>query len=190
MKISLEMWQNLTAFANFYLDKNYLDFAQPWFASQQATEVTLPPGAVPTVLHGESLLLGSSEQAFIDRMIEGHMPSGRWQALTPCFRREPTYDTFHHPYFMKLELIHYQPLDAASALSDMLEMALKAFQTVSRHSKNRNFQIEQTDMGYDLTLAGHELGSYGVRTYQDHTWVYGTGLAEPRFTTVLRSTAI
>jgi hypothetical protein len=31
---------------------------------------------------------------------------------------------------------------------------------------------------------GFELGSYGVRQYHDITWIYGTGIAEPRFSKI------
>lgn len=41
--------------------------------------------------------------------------------------------------------------------------------------------IEKVDYGYDLLLSGIEVGSYGFREYKNNKWIYGTGLAEPRF---------
>ncbi len=39
---------------------------------------------------------------------------------------------------------------------------------------------------YDLNYKGIELGSYGTRKYKDINWVFGTGLAEPRLSKVLK----
>jgi hypothetical protein len=43
----------------------------------------------------------------------------------------------------------------------------------------------KTDVGYDLEINGIEVGSYGRREVGDFTWVYGTGLALPRFSQAL-----
>lgn len=60
-------------------------------------------------------------------------------------------------------------LDAKYALSFLAKKPIK---------------IERTNEGADLTINGVEIGSYGIRTYNAITWVYGTGLAEPRFSKV------
>lgn len=188
MKISLTMWRNLVRLGESYAGRGFVDLPQPWVASQRAMEATLPPGAVATVLHGEDLLVGSAEQAFIDRMIQGVLSPGKWQTITPCFRREPIYDALHHPYFVKLELIHYMPENPERALQEMLEIAQNALQDrVRYHSLIHKLQItrERTEIGWDLNLLGHEIGSYGIRQFEGHHWVYGTGLAEPRFTTLI-----
>ena len=39
----------------------------------------------------------------------------------------------------------------------------------------------------DITADGIELGSYGVRECEFVRWIYGTGLAEPRFSTLLKT---
>ena len=47
-------------------------------------------------------------------------------------------------------------------------------------------EIVETDEGWDINVGGIEVGSYGSRSIHDHLWVYGTGLAEPRFSQALR----
>lgn len=174
------MWKNLAAAGERYAALGFRDFAQPWVASHEAIFATLPAGAIPTTLHGEDLLVGSAEQAFIDRMLEGNMAVGKWQATTPCFRREPVYDRLHRPYFMKLELINYLPGDPRLALEVMISQAQDTLRPLL-HPSCPDIQVEKTEQGWDLTLRGQEIGSYGVRTHGRHQWVYGTGLAEPRF---------
>lgn len=39
----------------------------------------------------------------------------------------------------------------------------------------------------DIVFRGIELGSYGIREHKYLKWVYGTGLAEPRFSNVLQT---
>jgi hypothetical protein len=40
---------------------------------------------------------------------------------------------------------------------------------------------------YDIMLDGIEIGSYGHRTCLFCNWIYGTGLAEPRFSRINRN---
>jgi hypothetical protein len=41
--------------------------------------------------------------------------------------------------------------------------------------------VQPTDDCMDLTINGIEVGSYGKREFKNIKWIYGTGLAEPRF---------
>ena len=51
---------------------------------------------------------------------------------------------------------------------------------------DREVERVKTAEGYDLQIGGVEVGSYGVRSHRGFKWAYGTGLAEPRFSTVAR----
>lgn len=42
-------------------------------------------------------------------------------------------------------------------------------------------KVEIDEFSYDLEINNIEVGSYGIRQYKNLFWVYGTGLAEPRF---------
>jgi hypothetical protein len=48
--------------------------------------------------------------------------------------------------------------------------------------------VKLEDYLYDIVEAktGIELGSYGIREHDNLKWVFGTGLAEPRLSKVLR----
>ena len=45
---------------------------------------------------------------------------------------------------------------------------------------------ERSDESYDIESNGIELGSYGIRQHENITWVYGTGLAEPRLSIAIK----
>jgi len=184
--ITREMWRNLSTMADYYEECGYRDLPQPWVASSQAINVTLPAGGTSTTLNDGQILVGSAEQCFIEALLSGDLQPGRWQAITPCFRNEPVFDELHKPYFMKLELIHYMPRDAQASLVAMLDHAYGGFSRLLKHDRPSNI-MEQTEINCcDLTLRGVEIGSYGIREHAGHQWVYGTGIAEPRFTTVNR----
>jgi len=182
--ITLPMWRNLARMGECLAGLGFRDLPQSWVASDQAMQVTLPPGVTPNVLDDGRILVGSAEQAFIDCMLRGQMPQGRWQTITPCFRNEPVLDALHQPYFMKLELIHYMPNMADAALETMVRQVRWALGTLLPVG-GPEILLEKTSIGLDLTLRGQEIGSYGIREHAGHQWVYGTGLAEPRFTTLL-----
>lgn len=166
----------------------------PWLIDQQAIDVTLPPSATPFTVSGcgkLNQLVGSAEQSFIYLALQDKLQPGKYMALTPCFRDDKE-DELHHKYFMKLELID---IDATSAYDQMMELTnvdttlaydqvMQDAKFVLSHLTKKPIKIEKTVEGSDLTIDGIEIGSYGIRSYKHITWVYGTGLAEPRFSKV------
>lgn len=154
----------------------------PWVVDREAIESTLPPGREVYQLEEGEYLVASAEQSFVHLGLTGQLAPGWYMAATPCFR-DDVLDALHHRYFFKLELI---VLGSAgwtdNGLSAFLaNLALEFFQTLPG---GEAAEIVETAEGYDVQLNGIELGSYGCRLYKDLCWVYGTGIAEPRFSTV------
>ena len=162
----------------FYQARGYNYREVPWVVSPEATNVTLPVDRIATsVSYGD--LVGSAEQSFIELMIRGDKLT-KHCAITPCFRDEERYDALHHAYFMKCELYDADATDAN--LHSMIDIA------VAFHG--RYLPVEVTETGpdaYDIVSvnSGHELGSYGFRQYKGQRFIYGTGCALPRLTTVI-----
>lgn len=104
------------------------------------------------------------------------MPPGRFQSITPCFRDEP-FDISHTKYFMKNELIVTNGASHAQLVT-LVTIAEEFFNLESPHAKS---VVVKTDVGYDIYINNIEVGSYGIRTTDFLTWIYGTALAEPRF---------
>jgi hypothetical protein len=75
-------------------------------------------------------------------------------------------------------------------MNDMIAQAQAGFEALLGSTPTETCtSLAKTDIGWDLTLGGEEIGSYGYRTFEGHQWVYGTGLAEPRFTTLVKRLA-
>lgn len=156
-----------------YQMSGYKPIEAPWIVGQEAYDATKPSDVRDFATIGGNLV-ASGEQSFLQLMLDGVMP-GKAQCITPCFRDE-AYDEIHLPYFLKLELIDTINVTEAS-LKIVIEDALGFFRAY--------LSVELVDMGdgsFDIVASknGIELGSYGIRHYKHFSWVYGTGLAEPR----------
>lgn len=163
----------------FYLEHNFEPIAVPWIVGIDAYTSTLPERVEHYATLG-GFLVGSAEQSFIQLLTNGE-ELGRVQAATPCFRSED-HDELHSPYFFKLELLDNElPMTKESVFS-VLDTAREFFE--------RYLPTEVTDEGnssWDIISKdnGIELGSYGIRSYKEHQWIYGTGVALPRLQQVL-----
>jgi hypothetical protein len=110
------------------------------------------------------------------------MHSGRFQAITPCFRFE-THDQFHQKSFIKNELIITDYVDRVH-LDIMVSHAQSFFESKLEDAVSI---VETSSNSMDIEYKGVELGSYGIRHCEFLSWIYGTGVAEPRFSTVMRN---
>ena len=169
----------------FYKALGYANVEAPWLVSPQAVIATLPQGK-KVFQSNFGCSVGSAEQSFIQMMLDGEMEPGRYQATGPCYRDEDKYDDLTRMTFLKTELIWYNPqvegVEPLEAYEQVFNHALQCFFHISDCDK---FSVVKTEEGVDIYCNGVELGSYGIRKIGDqHIWVYGTGLAEPRFTLV------
>lgn len=155
----------------------------PWLVSLEAIQATFPGNN--NSCFQDKHVVGSGEQSFIQLMIEGKLPKGKYVTMTPCFRDEVELSPTRYLSFMKVELI-----DTTGDIAALFGMTEECKQWFEELQPNRVVEV-RTAEGYDLELNGVEIGSYGNRfyergmidtpDYQQFSWVYGTALAEPRF---------
>lgn len=167
----------------------YKEMDVPWFVSKRTIEITKPPEARNFDTFA-GCLVASGEQSLLD--IRGSLNHNqKYVCATPCFRDEKEHDYLHLQHFFKVELMHVHPVDEIKALDDMIRAAVFFHKA---HVKHNPFASEiKVDtvatgaggMEIDIEINGIEVGSYGVREFEGFRWVYGTGVAEPRFTQAL-----
>jgi hypothetical protein len=184
-------YQTVSRAISLYSSKGYKYVDTPWMVSGNALEVTLPPDRHGfAVTHPEreprsNNLVGSAEQGFIQLMLNAQIEPGSYCSAGPCFRDEPEVNELHRLCFFKLELIKIYAPEEVPQLIDTWKMAHLAkdihaeLYWLSKKSQER-LRMVKTEPGYDLELAGIEVGSYGLREHAGHRWLYGTGLALPR----------
>jgi hypothetical protein len=83
---------------------------------------------------------------------------------------------------MKVEMFELI-LSEGRDISDVINGAIRTMSAVAGHPLP--LKVIETEDGWDLELLGIEVGSYGIRRIGDVQYMYGTGLAEPRFGQVL-----
>lgn len=179
---------------DLYKQSGYEYRDMPWTVPPHISALTCPDETKRYKLGPLDELVGSAEQSALYLMsyASRSLCRGRWVMCTPCFRANEPNDVWHHAYFMKVELFHVQPDDPKKALHTMIQdvrRTLQLLEPVRLGQEDLTTELTLSDTSYDLNLDGIEIGSYGIRTvftselHADPgiTYVYGTGLAEPRF---------
>lgn len=180
-------WISIGKAVDQYVNNGYKHISLPWMVDKKYAYATCGDKNRSFETKGDKVLVGSAEQAFIQEDAEGRLPSGRYLAVTPCFRDEPVVDMYHQKSFIKVELYSNignlveerdRMIDIARSVI-MYSLAVKCPDVAMP-----SVVIDKTNDGFDITCAGIELGSYGIRSFEKTVWAYGTGLAEPRMSIV------
>lgn len=185
-------YQTLADSCTFYEKLAYQRLEAPWWVTQDILNITKPEEAFEEdratyfLEHNKKCLVASGEQSFLYMAAKGHLPTGRFYTITPCFRDE-SITQLSCKNFMKTELIETGTTHP-NALKLMIEDAFQFF--ASKVPDGNKLKIVKTDMGYDIEYDGIEVGSYGVRSCFFLDWVYGTGVAEPRLSNAIKRSLI
>ena len=152
----------------------------PWTVSKAIDDITKPKDRINMQLkHNDKCLVASGEQSFLYQSLKGFLPKGKYQTITPCFRFEE-FDETHTKYFMKNELIITDDV-TGSELTKLVDTAMFFFR-----GRLPDCYIECTgNQQFDIKVNNIELGSYGIRRTSFLHWIYGTGCAEPRFSSTI-----
>jgi len=158
----------------YYEARGYKQIESPWYIPRKISEITTPPGyPFFTIKEKDEVLVASGEQSLLSLYNLGHLPKGKFQTITPCFREE-SITQWNHKYFMKNELMITDFVNVGT-LSSVIDDALSFFR--------QWVDVDVVDLKngtFDIVYKNIELGSYGIRSCSFISWVYGTGVAEPR----------
>lgn len=169
---------------SFYESKGFNRVEVPWTVTKGISDITKPKDAKDFQLVHEDgkVLVASAEQSFLYQYAKGFLPKGRFQAITPCFRKE-SFDAIHTKYFIKNELIVTDDV-SKGRLDEVVDIASEFFE--KQISSDASVRIVETKIGYDIEINGVEVGSYGIRSCDFLTWIYATGVAEPRLSSLIQ----
>jgi hypothetical protein len=176
----------------YWRELGYLFVDLPWVIERHYIEATRPSGAPVGLETPYGFLVASGEQSFLKLASEGklHEAPG-YIGWTPCFREEPAFTQLQHLGFLKAEL--HIPVESVAhgleALPRLLTRQQELFENLAQMMNYYEAEItleiisaQQTD----ILVNGVEVGSYGVRSFEGRSYLYGTALALPRFTQALR----
>lgn len=174
-------YKNIQLSIDYYKLHNFSRIESPWTVTPYISGLTKPSDKIDYKLeHNKKVLVASGEQSFLYLYLKGFLPKGRYQSVTPCFRDE-IFDLTHTKYFMKNELIDTLHVNEEN-LMIVVGTCFEFFKKNLKDSKDL-MVVKTSDTSYDIEYKGIELGSYGIRSCDFLEWIYGTGIAEPRFST-------
>lgn len=181
-------WEYLIRTIEYFKSRGYKYIEVPWLVSNEAIRSTFN-GPISEVFQNK-YVVGSGEQSFVQLQLDGKLPIGKYVTLTPCFRDEIELSDIKQLSFMKVELYDFRAFyNAKFALMETIKLCETWFNKLQDTAVNI---VRTGESEYDINLHGIEIGSYGIRTYNktlneknECHWIYATGLAEPRFSTVV-----
>lgn len=169
----------------FFSHKGYTQVETPWRVSEESINLTFKSSE--SFKSDDKFLVGSAEQGFLEMISDGILEYGRYMSVSPCFRNEKE-DYYHQQEFIKLELIDIILVKNMFALNLMRDNVLKF---ITKHLKVKSSSIvvvstndDSTD--FDILIDGIEYGSYGFRNIEEKVYIYGTGIALPRASKILK----
>jgi hypothetical protein len=165
---------------DYYEKYRYTRVEIPWTVSPYVDDITRPIEKTPFQLNvNQKRLVASGEQSFLYQYLKGFLPKGQFMGVTPCFRNE-SIDYLHMQYFMKNELIKTDIVNETE-LNTLISICLGFYQQYFK----KELKVVKTDIGWDIMIDDYELGSYGIRESEFLKWIYATGCAEPRLSTLI-----
>jgi hypothetical protein len=165
----------------YYESNGFKRIESPWTVTKEISDITRPEDASSfTILEKNKVFVASAEQSFLYLFNKGFLPHGQYQSTTPCMR-DDTFSQIHTKYFIKNELIKTDSTTEHDLLN-VIDIALLFFKRYIGEDANI---IPFNDGTYDIKCRDIELGSYGIRHCDYLTWIYGTGVAEPRLSRTL-----
>ncbi len=165
---------------NFYELRGFVRVESPWVVTKELSSITKPYDKKDIVLENGDVWVASGEQSFLYLYKNGFLPKGRFQTTTACFRDDAE-DQTHSKYFIKNELIITDDV-STPALVSLINDCKEFFEK----ELGDEVKLIKTEDGFDLEYEGIELGSYGIRSCMFLDYIYGTAVAEPRFSLVKR----
>ena len=194
---------------NRFMSEGYQYIDTPWTITQAVSEITKPPAAKDfKLVHDDNkVLVASGEQGFLYQAIKGFIPEGKFISTTPCFRKE-SHDAIHLKQFLKTEAIILGS-ESLEECESLIQLAYDNFSQILKHEGfvpgkvltivdetssyaslseiEGSTSISRTILARDILLAGTEIGYYGIRQYKHIRWIYGTVIAEPRFSNTMKA---
>lgn len=176
----------------YFSKHGFTQIETPWRVSKEAIEGTF--NSEMSFKSDDKFLIGSAEQGFLELYLNNKLSSfGQFMSVSPCFRNEKP-DYYHQQEFMKLELIYMSNFEISKDDSIYILFRNLAINFITKKLKIKNSDIiivqtnDKTSLySEDILVNGIEYGSYGIRNFEDMHYIYGTGIALPRFSKIYNS---
>ena len=175
----------------YYAKVGFKQIEVPWRVSAEAINSTFNNNL--SFKSDNKFLIGSAEQGFLELYLRNKLTSNQLMSVSPCFRNEQE-DDLHQQEFMKLELIFFSnyKIGEMDATYNIFKQFILNFIIKRIKIKISDILVLRTNdynsiYSEDIIINDIEYGSYGIRQFQDMYYIYGTGIALPRASKILKS---
>lgn len=175
----------------YFGKKGFTQIEVPWRVQKEAINSTFDSSL--SFKSDDKFLIGSAEQGIIQLILEDKIKGNQIMSVSPCFRNEKE-DYYHQQEFMKLELMYlsYHEISAEDFQFNYIRNTVIDFITKELRIKKEDIVIKETNnessvYSEDILINGVEYGSYGIRYFKNKYYIYGTGIALPRVSKILKS---
>ena len=175
----------------FFSKKGFTQIEVPWRVSKESINATFDVNL--SFKSDDKFLIGSAEQGFLELIIQNKLRNTMAMSVSPCFRNDFE-DSFHQKEFIKLELMYCSNhiiKETETIYNIFMSYVLKFITKKLKVHKSRITIMATNDSNSiyseDILIDNIEYGSYGIRRFKDIYYIYGTGIALPRASTILNN---
>lgn len=175
----------------YFSKKGFKQIETPWRVSKQAIEGTF--NSSESFKADDKFLVGSAEQGFLELQLQDKLKGTQFMSVSPCFRNDIE-DYYHQQEFMKLELIYFSNYEIIKEEIQyqiikrfVLNFIIKKLKIKTSYIAILETKDNNSIYSEDILINGIEYGSYGIRQFKDKYYIYGTGIALPRASKILKS---
>ena len=180
----------LTKAVKYFRKQGFTQIEVPWRVSAEAVNATFDSNL--SFKADDRFLIGSAEQGFLELILQNKLKNNMLMSVSPCFRNDVE-DELHQQEFMKLELIYFSKFNITNMNIEYIAFRNFVIEFITKKLKiqRERIQIVQTIensiYSEDILIDNIEYGSYGIRQFKDKYYIYGTGIALPRASKILKS---
>ena len=174
----------------YFSKKGFKQVEVPWRVSKEAIEGTFDSNE--SFKSDDKFLVGSAEQGFLELQLQDKVKGTQLMSVSPCFRNEIP-DYYHQQEFIKLELIyfsnyeiHKEEIQYQAFRRFVLDFIIKKLKIKSSNVVILKTNDSNSIYSEDILINGIEYGSYGIRQFKDKYYIYGTGIALPRASKIIK----
>lgn len=186
-------YNNIAKAVEYYTKNGFKYIEVPWWVQEEAKNITAPKDRSSDFkIRKNKYLIASGEQGFLYLATKGLIAEDiNYVTVTPCYREEQI-DILHQKCFMKCELFCLSPSGIQNTYDYFVQTAFGFFSSLTDVDISIKVLMEEKKtcdiLGpTDLQINKKEIGSYGYREHNHLKWTYGTGIAEPRFSNIIKS---
>lgn len=168
-------WNRISYALELAKASGYEHIDVPWSVLTNTNALFNRPQDAPLLIDQSHVgLIRSAESAFFSSYLKDNLSPGRYVTCVPDYNESG----------LSVYLFRTDRTDAI-ALYNLIDDAEKIYRNDIRGIHPKEISRVSTSDGVSIVIRGVVIGTYGVRKIGNLSWVHGTAMKEPAFSTIL-----